>query len=855
MNLVFFVPLSKLFSSNEKMNQNDILCGLNEAQRAAVVGFEEPSLIIAGAGSGKTRVLTSRIAYMIANGVKPWSILALTFTNKAAREMRERIEQMVGPDSRYIRMGTFHSVFSRILRENAERIGYPTSFTIYEPNDVKSLLKTILKEMQLPDDRYKPNVIASRISMAKNSLITPARYLATTAYATEDRMAKIPEMGNIYAEYCRRCKQNGAMDFDDLLLQTNILLKDCPDVLAKYQELFQYILVDEYQDTNYAQYIIIRRLSQLHGRVCVVGDDAQSIYSFRGAKIENILSFQNDYPTAKVYKLEQNYRSTRTIVDAANSVIEKNSRRMKKTCFSQGAEGEKIRILRAYTDREEAEMIVSELRDKVRETGDAWSDVVILYRTNNQSAVLEDNLRRRGIPYRIYKGSSFYDHKEIRDMMGYIRLIINPLDDEAFKRIINYPARGIGDTTVERIGQLAAARGCSMWEAIDQLVQETPADATQRAIIRKVTEFVDMIRSLSLGRHEKELYDFGLEIASKSGILAQYRATNSPENSSALANIEELLNSMQEFKERCDAEIRNGERDPEERATVEEWLQGVMLMTDMDSDDPNDQNKVTLMTVHSAKGLEYKYVYIVGVEERLFPSERAMESPEGLEEERRLFYVALTRAKCTAVLSYAEMRFRWGQMDFSRPSCFLKEIDPQYIDSEVDFRARRTAPAPSEEGVQAIDELRRHFDYRFQQKRQQEGRGERGTYGGGYGGSRPSDGESGRVQRFSRANDPYRSASTSHPHPRTQYDAEVGSAVERLGGSPRRLINPTTNRPATPAGAAGEFHVGDRVEHALFGRGEIVMVEAANGDQKLTIDFGTAGRKTLLARYAKLRKL
>ncbi|MBQ5718902.1 MAG: ATP-binding domain-containing protein, partial [Alistipes sp.] len=437
----------------------------------------------------------------------------------------------------------------------------------------------------------------------------------------------------------------------------------------------------------------------------------------------------------------------------------------------------------------------------------------------------------------------------------YIRLIINPLDDEAFKRIINYPARGIGDTTVERIGQLAAARGCSMWEAIDQLVQETPADATQRAIIRKVTEFVDMIRSLSLGRHEKELYDFGLEIASKSGILAQYRASNSPENSSALANIEELLNSMQEFKERCDAEIRNGERDPEERATVEEWLQGVMLMTDMDSDDPNDQNKVTLMTVHSAKGLEYKYVYIVGVEEKLFPSERAMESPEGLEEERRLFYVALTRAKCTAVLSYAEMRFRWGQMDFSRPSCFLKEIDPQYIDSEVDFRARRTAPTPSEEGVQAIDELRRRFDYRFQQKRQQEGRGERGTYGGGYGGSRPSDGESGRVQRFSRANDPYRSASTSHPHPRTQYDAEVGSAVERLGGSPRRLISPTTNRPATPSGAAGEFHVGDRVEHPLFGRGEIVMVEAANGDQKLSIDFGTAGRKTLLARYAKLRKL
>ncbi|MBQ8652861.1 MAG: UvrD-helicase domain-containing protein [Alistipes sp.] len=841
--------------------QSEILKGLSEAQRAAVENFEQPSLIIAGAGSGKTRVLTSRIAYMIERGVKPWQILALTFTNKAAAEMRERIERMVGDGSRYIRMGTFHSVFSRILRENAERIGYPTSFTIYEPNDVKSLLKTIIKEMQLSDDKYKPNVIASRISMAKNALITPGAYLAKTIYATEDRQAQIPEFGNIYNEYCRRCKRNGAMDFDDLLLQTNILLKDCPDVLAKYQELFQYILVDEYQDTNYAQYIIIRRLSQLHGRVCVVGDDAQSIYSFRGAKIENILSFRNDYPAAQVFKLEQNYRSTRTIVNAANSIIKKNARQLEKTCFSQGDEGDKIRVLKAYTDREEAELVVGDLRDKIRETGDKWSEAVILYRTNNQSAVLEDNLRRRGIPYRIYKGSSFYDHKEIRDLMGYIRLVINPRDDEAFKRIVNYPARGIGETTVERIAQIAAARQTSMWEAVDQLVEEPVEDAVQRAIVRKVKEFVNLIRTLSLARTTMGLYDFGLEIANKSGILPLYRQDNSPENASALSNIEELLNSMQEFKERVDAEIRNGERDEMEEATIEEWLQGVMLMTDMDSDDPDDQNKVTLMTVHSAKGLEYKYVYIVGLEENLFPSMRAAESAEGIEEERRLFYVALTRAKCAATISYAEMRFKWGNMEFSRPSMFLREIDPAYIESEVDFRAERQRPAPSEEGAQAIDELRRRFDYRFQQKRQEGasagGYGQRNGQRNGYGNSyRTSDGESGRVQRFTRQNDPYRKqGSTSYPNTRTQFDGQVKNAVETLKGEPRRLVSTATVAPTSAPLTDCAFHAGDRVEHALFGRGEILRIERANGDWKLVVDFPNAGQKTLLTKFAKLRKL
>ena len=847
-------------------NESPILRGLNPAQYDAVVNYDVPSLIIAGAGSGKTRVLTSRIAYMIEQGVAPFNILALTFTNKAAESMRERIAQML-PDnrSRYIRMGTFHSVFSRILRENAERIGFTNSFTIYEPSDCKNLLKTIVRELNLPDEKYKPNLLASRISYAKNCLVTPSAYQANTVCATEDRQAQIPEFGNIYNIYCQRCKRNGAMDFDDLLLQTNILLRDCPDVLARYQEQFHYILVDEYQDTNYAQYTIIRRLSQTHSKVCVVGDDAQSIYSFRGAKIENILSFKKDYPSAMVFKLEQNYRSTRTIVDAANSVIARNSKRMEKHCFSDGDVGEKIRILKAYTDREEAEMVVTDLRDKVRAADDDWSEAVILYRTNNQSAVLEDNLRRRGIPYRIYKGSSFYDHKEIKDMMAYIRLVINPRDDEAFKRIVNYPARGIGDTTVQRIAQLAAERGQSMWEAVDALVAEPVTDPVQKTIARKVTDFVAMIWSLSLSRNDKGLYDFGLEIASRSGIIAAYRAENTPEATSALDNIEELLNSMQEFKERCDAEIRNGERPEEEVATIEEWLQNVMLMTDMDKDNPDDNNKVTLMTVHSAKGLEYKYVYIVGLEENLFPSQRAAESPDGIEEERRLFYVALTRAKVSATISYAEMRFKWGNMEFSRPSCFLREIDPRYVESDADFAEVRPRRRDDDgEAPSAIDELRRRFDYRFQQKQQGgsrfggsggNGGGRSGSYSGGSGGrsggfGRPADGESGPARRFARAAQPQRSgtpdpALVQTPRPSTDGMRRVGVRQAMDGGLSAGSAAPVS----------GEYAVGQRVEHPKFGVGIVQRIETLATDHKLVVAFDNAGEKTLLAKFAKLTKL
>ncbi len=828
-----------------------ILEGLNPAQRAAVVNYDSPSLIIAGAGSGKTRVLTTRMAHMILNGVPADSILAMTFTNKAATEIRNRIIDMV-PDpltkdqARRIWMGTFHSVFLRLLRVYADLLEYPKTFTIYDSSDSRNLIKNIVKELDLDDKKYAPARLASRISFAKNSLITPGAYLANGSLAAEDRHAQIPEFGRIYNIYCERCKHNGAMDFDDILLQTNILLRDHSKVLARCQKQFQYILIDEYQDTNYAQYVIIRRLSQTHSRVCVVGDDAQSIYSFRGATIDNILTFQKDFPTAKVFKLEQNYRSTQTIVDAANSVIRHNSRRLDKKCFSEGARGEKIRVLRAYNDREEAEIVVSDLRDRVRAAGDEWAEAAILYRTNNQSLVLEENLRRRGIPYRIYKGSSFYDHKEIKDLMAYIRLVVNPRDDEAFRRIVNYPTRGIGDTTVDRIAQLAAERGVSMWEAVDTLVAEAPADPVRKAIARKVAEFVALIRSLAQSRADKGLYDLGLEIASKSGILAVYRRENTPEAASALDNIEELLNSMQLFKEQRDAEIRSGEREIGEEATIEEWLQNVMLTTDMDKDDPEDRNKVTLMTVHSAKGLEYKYVYIVGLEENLFPSQRAMESPDGLEEERRLFYVALTRAKVAATLSYAEMRFKWGNMEFSHPSCFLSEIDPRYLENVAEPDDER--PMPRQEGGSAIDELRRRFDYRFQQQKQA-GRDDERGYGSGPARRFAHTPQSGRPQgaksRF------------EAPEPRKRPDPALVAPPRPSTEGLRRLApRPATfDSPSVGTTAAGDYAVGQRVEHPKFGVGIIRRIEVLNGDHKLVIAFDNAGEKTLLAKFAKLTEL
>ena len=636
---------------------------LNDAQREAVVNFRCPSLIVAGAGSGKTRVLTCRIAYMLEQGVAPDTILALTFTNKAAAEMRERIGQLLSPQAtRRIWMGTFHSLFSRILRAEADKLGYPSSYTIYDASDARNLVKQIIREMNLSDETYKPGDIAARISLAKNNLITPGAYEANASLQAEDRERRRPQFVDVYKLYVQKCRQNGAMDFDDLLLNTNILFKDFPDVLARYQAQFRYILVDEYQDTNFAQYVIIRRLAEQHSNVCVVGDDAQSIYSFRGAKIENILRFRNDFPDARIFKLEQNYRSTQTIVDAANSIIEKNTKQIRKRSFSTAEQGEKIKVIKAYTDKEEAILIAGDIASTVREKDLSYSEIAILYRTNAQSRSLEESLRGRNIPYKIYGGVSFYQRKEIKDLLAYVRLVVNPKDDEAFRRVINTPARGIGDVTVNRIAAAAAERNLSLWEAVSTLSSDDME--MKGAAGKKVTAFAGMIGELSGMRATAEAYELGLEIAVRSGIIGTYKMQQTPEAVSALENIEELINSVRAYTDEQKRIAAESGDDAQARVTLDEWLQNVALLTDMDNEKPEERNKVTMMTVHGAKGLEFEYVYVAGLEENLFPSMMSLGNEEGLEEERRLFYVAMTR--CRKKLFFV--------VDQSRPSRFIYEL-------------------------------------------------------------------------------------------------------------------------------------------------------------------------------------
>ncbi|MBQ4278826.1 MAG: UvrD-helicase domain-containing protein [Rikenellaceae bacterium] len=846
---------------------------LNDAQRAAVVNFNAPSLIVAGAGSGKTRVLTCRIAYMLEQGVAPRNILALTFTNKAAREMRERIGTLVSSQlSRSLWMGTFHSIFARILRAEAELLGYPSSFTIYDTADSKNVIKGIVKEMNLSDETYKIGDLASRISLAKNNLVVPEAYEANASYIAEDRERRRPQFAEVYKQYVRKCKEFGAMDFDDLLLNINILFRDHPEALAKYQERFRYILVDEYQDTNYAQYIIIRRLAQHHANVCVVGDDAQSIYSFRGAKIENILRFKNDFPTAQVFKLEQNYRSTQTIVNAANSVIEKNKKQIRKASFSREDKGEPIKVLRAYTDQEEAAIIASDMWAKVMDTHTEYSEFAILYRTNAQSRVLEEALRKRNIPYKIYGGMSFYQRKEIKDLVAYIRLVVNPRDDEAFRRIINYPARGIGDVTVGRIADAAARAGLSLWDAVSTL---DPGEMDLRGSAgKKVADFTAMIRSLGEMKDTADAYRLGLEIATRSGILGSFKIQQTPEAMSAVDNIEELLNSIQSFAE------ENAERDPEAGpVTIEEWLQNIALLTDADNEKPEERNKVILMTVHAAKGLEYKYVYIAGLEENLFPSLMSMNGEEGLEEERRLFYVALTRAKTAAVLSFAQQRFKWGEMTFSQPSRFLKEIDPQYLDvafelggdeggeeSSLGGSGRREGRMPYggqgryEGGATPAGAGRPAYGRRDGEDRHYNGRPiyrkrEEGTGASGYGAGSP----------YAR-----REPAAGQVRPETVPQVGLGTRFKSVGRRPAESREEHESvRQGVPAAAVGsgsgaaggvkavdsggELVVGALVEHDKFGRGRVAALETMAGDQKITVEFEAAGRRTLLRKFAKLR--
>jgi DNA helicase-2/ATP-dependent DNA helicase PcrA len=652
---------------------------LNESQRIAVEHIYGPIMVIAGAGSGKTRVLTYRIAYMMEQDIDPFHILALTFTNKAAKEMTERIGHIVGAaEAKNISMGTFHSVFSKILRFNAERIGFPNNFTIYDTQDSKSLIKDIIKELNLDDKTYKPSMVFGRISAAKNNLISPEAYAANTEIQLEDKQSRRPELGRIFQTYANRCLKAGAMDFDDLLYFTNVLLRDFPDVLHYYQQKFQYILVDEYQDTNYAQYLIVKKLAAAYQNICVVGDDAQSIYSFRGANIENILNFRKDYPDFVLYKLEQNYRSTKNIVEAANSIIKKNKDQILKTVWTDNTEGAKIKVQRSLTDNEEGRTIAQAVFERKTAEGARFQDFAILYRTNKQSRAFEEALRKLNIPYKIYGGLSFYQRKEIKDLLAYFRLSANPHDEEALKRVINYPKRGIGKTTIENIIIAANRYNVSMWEVIKDF-QRFPADVGSAART-KIYEFVTMVDSFGAELDKTDAFTLAERIAKSSGIIRELLAEKDkgPEEVERFQNIEELLAGIQEF-------VRGA--DPDVPRTLADFMMDVALLTDADQDKPEDRNHISLMTIHSSKGLEFPHIYIVGLEENLFPSQMALNSRSELEEERRLFYVALTRGMRSCMLSYATSRFTWGQSIMCEPSRFIDEIDPQYLQFESVSRA------------------------------------------------------------------------------------------------------------------------------------------------------------------------
>lgn len=669
----------------------EFLKDLNEAQLEAVKNTKGPVMVIAGAGSGKTRVLTYRIALLLKQGISPFNILTLTFTNKAAREMRERIDKLVGHEARSLWMGTFHSMFARILRRESDKIGYPSNFTIYDTQDSKNLIKSIIKELGLDDKTYKPNLVYNRISNAKNNLISPQAYSSNQEILLEDRQNAKPRMAEIYTMYSKRCFQSSTMDFDDLLFKTNDLLKDFPDILYKYQHQFQYLLVDEYQDTNYAQYLIIKRLAALNENICVVGDDAQSIYGFRGANIQNILNFKNDYPDVKLFKLEQNYRSTKIIVNAANSVIALNKDQIQKDVWTENTDGQKIELLKARTDNEEGMMVAArifELKMNFQLSNDQFA---ILYRTNAQSRSMEEALRKKDIPYRIYGGLSFYQRKEIKDLISYFRVTVNPNDEEALKRIINYPARGIGKTTLEKLIVAAAGNETGIWNILSN--QGKYNLSFNSGVQNKLAEFKTMIESYQAGLTRMNAYDLGQQIASSSGILRELYEDRSPEGISRYENIQELLNGMKEF-------TLNAEESDELNGTLGEFLQDIALLTDLDSEDENEsRDRVSLMTIHLAKGLEFNNVFIVGMEENLFPSQLSMNSRSDLEEERRLFYVGLTRAMERVTLTYSSSRFRWGNLIYCEPSRFLEEIDANFVDkpvvktqhsSKTDFREQKT---------------------------------------------------------------------------------------------------------------------------------------------------------------------
>ena len=649
----------------------EFLESFNPAQRAAVEYCDGPELVIAGAGSGKTRVLTYKIAYLLQRGYEPWSLLALTFTNKAADEMKERVAAIVGESkARRLWMGTFHSIFLRILRAEHEAIGFQSNFTIYDSADSKNLIKAVIKDMGLDDKLYKPSSVQSRISNAKNQLITAEQYAGNPNNAYEDSKSKLPALGKIFLNYCNRLRQANAMDFDDLLVFTYQLFEKNPDIRQKYAEKFKYVLVDEYQDTNFAQHQIVWQLTKENRRLCVVGDDAQSIYSFRGANIDNILTFQKIYEGSKLFKLEQNYRSTQTIVEAANSLIDKNVGRIDKSVFSENEKGEQIKVFEAYSDVEEGQIVARQIRNLMMMESCGYDDFAILYRTNAQSRIFEEELMKNGIPHRIYGGFSFYQRKEIKDVMAYLRLAVNPNDEEALKRVINYPARGIGSTTMQKVAEAAVRNSVSLWDVVTTPLQYGVALAN--STLTKLEGFSSMVDSFVSLSQEQNVADVGKEILRASGILTEIYQDRSPEGLSKQENIEELVNGMTDF---CERRLEEGNNN----VGVSDYLSETSLLSDTDMRDKTDEPKVTLMTIHSAKGLEFKTVFVVGLEENLFPSMLSSGSLREMEEERRLFYVAMTRAKKHCFLSYAKSRFRYGKMEFGNPSRFLRDIDGQYL--------------------------------------------------------------------------------------------------------------------------------------------------------------------------------
>ncbi|MFI3287900.1 MAG: UvrD-helicase domain-containing protein [Rikenellaceae bacterium] len=821
------------------------LDSLSPSQREAASNFEGASLIIAGAGSGKTRTLTYRIAHMIQSGVSPINILALTFTNKAAREMRERMATILSPDAlRGLWMGTFHGVFRRILNAEAAVIGYPQNFTLYDTSDSTSLVKTIIKELSLNEDKYKPRDVFSRISFAKNSLVTPGSYEANVDIRAEDSSMRRPELYRIYKEYSYRCKANGAMDFDDLLLNMNYLLRDHPEVAAKYCELFRYIMVDEYQDTNFSQYLIVKKLAALHSNICVVGDDSQSIYSFRGAKIENILRFEKDFPEAQVFRLEENYRSTKTIVEASNSLIEHNKGKLKKHLFSSGVQGDKIRVFEAFTDKDEAARIVNDIASTIYSLGASPSDFAILYRTHFQSRVLEEQLRSKGISYQIFGGNSFYSRIEIKAMLCYLRLAVNPADDEAFKRIINFPARGIGGTSLQKIESVAAEKETSMFEI---LRTTSPSEIGIRGVASKgIASFLEAFTELSSKVDTLDAYEFASEVAVRSGMLSFFKASGSVEDKSRVENIEELLNAIKSFavpEEMGQSAIITEEAALEETDEktfgISEWLAEASLLSDLDTEKDDGIPKVGLMTVHASKGLEFKYVYIVGLEDKLFPSLRQEFSDGEIEEERRLFYVAITRAKTRVTLSYALSRFQWGEVKDCLPSRFLKEIDEQYLDNSAcngaAVRDRGFSSGRFGGGTRT-----------FPSKGETAKRTTTGGSQGGYGSQRKFGDTS---QRSGTSQHSSTSQRTTSPSPQNSNSDWLKLPTTR--GSMTRVARSEGVAIAEAEGLA----VGTRVSHERFGRGEIISMEKTPTDVKLTVEFEGIGTKTLLQKFAKLIKL